>query len=251
MNPLLITIGILLWVSLGHPHFGHAAEPASPSSPERIQGSPDLTDPSLPVYKPRGGKTPRARVGGVARGSGGKDPVVVALVPDHVGLTNRREPCLYWYLSQVTTLPVIFTLREDEAVRPILEVPVKPPQHPGIQVIRLKDFGIELKEEVAYRWFISLQRDPDSPSQDIVTGGMIERVPFVEALAINLAYTGPSDNVRLYADAGLWYDALTAISDQIDASPDDPIFRRQRAALLKQVGLSEIAEAELSSNGKH
>ena len=44
-----------------------------------------------------------------------------------------------------------------------------------------------------------------------------------------------------YAQAGIWYDALDAISNAIEANPNDASLKEQRAALLKQVGLSQAA----------
>jgi hypothetical protein len=46
---------------------------------------------------------------------------------------------------------------------------------------------------------------------------------------------------HLYAEAGLWYDALAATSDLIDAAPHDVGLRQRRAALLEQVELPDIA----------
>jgi hypothetical protein len=51
--------------------------------------------------------------------------------------------------------------------------------------------------------------------------------------------------VNRYAQAGLWYDAFTSISDQIEADPDDPRLREVRAALLRQIGLLTIGEGHL------
>jgi hypothetical protein len=40
----------------------------------------------------------------------------------------------------------------------------------------------------------------------------------------------------------VWYDALSAISDQIDSTPNDTGLRKQRATLLAQVGLPAVGE---------
>ena len=44
-----------------------------------------------------------------------------------------------------------------------------------------------------------------------------------------------------YAEAGLWYDAIATISEMIEKTPDDRKLRKQRASLLQQVGLWEVA----------
>ena len=251
MRNLLLTsaLALLVATTAGLAPTSSRAEAAPSNDPAESQISKEPGDPSLPVYKPPPkAKYPRARVGGITRGSLGKDPMVVALVPDHVAETFRPQPTLYWYISQTTTLPIIFTLREDEAVRPALETPLAPPRKPGIQVIRLKDFGVELKETITYRWFVSVQRDHESPSQDIVTGGMIERVPYSDLLVLCPGFTD-RDPFTL-ARCGLWYDALRVISEKIDESPQDLMPHRQRAALLKQVGLHEIAELDLKPDIK-
>jgi hypothetical protein len=85
-----------------------------------------LKDPSMPIYTPRDkNKTvPRARVGGSLRGTDGKDPEIVALVPDHVGLTVKQAPALNWFLSKPTSLPIRFTLVDTRTVKPVYEGPI-------------------------------------------------------------------------------------------------------------------------------
>jgi hypothetical protein len=51
-----------------------------------------------PLYTPPKKLVPRARVGGTLRGTDGKDPEIVALVPDHVGMTVKQTPTLNWFL---------------------------------------------------------------------------------------------------------------------------------------------------------
>ena len=70
----------------------------------------NVEESSLPIYTPRDKVTPRARVGGGLRGTEGTDPEIVALVPDHVGLTVKQAPSLNWFLSKPTSLPIRFTL---------------------------------------------------------------------------------------------------------------------------------------------
>jgi hypothetical protein len=209
------------------------AQPELPLLVAAAQSGSEGLLPGLPVYKPPSGKSPRARIGGTTRGSLGQGPTVVALVPDHVAWTSHAQPTLYWYISQTISLPVIFTLREDQAVRPVLETPLTAPKQPGIQVIRLKDFGVNLKEKTVYRWFVSIQQDPDSPSQDIVAGGMIEMVDLVEILTLELS-----------AEKGLWYDAMMILCEKIERSPEDKFLRQQRACLLDQAGLAEIGDLD-------
>lgn len=198
-----------------------------------------------PTYNAPQHITPRARVGGSLRGSDGDDAAIAALVPDHVGITVKQHPVLNWFLSKPTTLPIRFTLIDERSVQALVEKPITSPEKPGVQVIDLKDIEFRLEANVQYRWYISLIRDVDSPSRDIVTGGMIERCVFSECMVLDAPTTCGREAVMTSAAKGFWYDAMACLCDLIDSNPEDTNLRKQRAALLKQVGLHEVAEWDL------
>ena len=54
---------------------------------------------------------------------------------------------------------------------------------------------------------------------------------------------------HLYAESGIWYDTIMAISELIEANPNDMNLRKQRAAFLEQVGLSQVAQYEVKQSG--
>jgi hypothetical protein len=238
-----LLVGLILSIGLVDP----VTTPAASDQPAASQ-SGSTEDVPLPLYQPPKKLTPRARVGGGLRGTDGKDPVLVALVPDHVGLTFKKTPVLNWFLSKPTTYPLKFTLIDIRLVTPLHEGPVPSPVHPGIQSINLKDFGIALEPDVQYRWYISAIRNPDSPSQDIVAGGVIERCEFNTCLVemeVDLSCDQPS--VLRNAMRGFWYDAMACLCELIDSHPSDQGLRRQRAALLNQIGLTAVAQWDLRS----
>jgi hypothetical protein len=205
-------------------------------------------EPPLPVYTPRQKTTPRARVGGGLRGTDGKDPEIVALVPDHVGLTVKQAPSLNWFLSKPTSLPMRFTLIDIRSVKPLHEGPIPTPGRAGVQFINLKDLGLTLEPDVQYRWYVSAIRNPDSPSQDIVAGGVIERCEFSTCLVeMEVDLSCDRQSVLRNAVRGFWYDAMACLCELIEAKPSDQILRRQRAALLNQIGLHAVAEWDLRS----
>lgn len=199
---------------------------------------------ALPKYNfPKRGN-PGTRLGGGARGVSTEFTLAV-LAPDHVGLTLRERPALYWYVSKTTPYPVVFTLLDADSGKPVVEARLKPAAEPGVQRIRLTDHGVALSPGVHYQWFVALAVDPEHPSSDILAGGVIERIGPDNELSSKLAGAEGADAPRLYAEAGLWYDALETVSDLVDAGGANEDFRKQRAALLEQVGLSEIAAYDL------
>src|SRR5712691_803731 len=163
---------------------------------------------------------------------------------DHIGLTVHEQPPLYWYLSAATGCQVEVTLTDEQAVEPLLDLHFSPPITPGVQRVRLADHGVRLTPGVQYQWAVALVPDPERRSKDIIAASGIKRIEATEALRAKLAQADKTTVASLYAEAGLWYDAVAAISDLINAAPQDPTPRIQRAALLEQVRLPEVAEYE-------
>lgn len=226
----------------------HAGRPPA-GSPQQLAPQADMqSDQSVPVYTPPKKLTPRARVGGHMRGTEGSDPEIQALVPDHVGLTINQTPVLNWFLSKPTAYAVRFTLVDNRSIKPLHEGFLPQPKESGIQAINLKELGLRLEPDVQYRWYVSVVRNPDSPSQDIVAGGVIERCD----LSVCLVEAAPDlscnqQSVYTNAHRGFWYDAMSCLCELIKETPTNPQLRRQRAALLKQVGLHGVAEWDLRS----
>jgi hypothetical protein len=237
LSGLLVSIGL----------FGPSSTPAV-ADQAAVSPSGPTSDAPLPLYQPPKKLTPRARVGGGLRGADGNEPVIAALVPDHVGITFKKTPVLNWFISKPTTYQLIFTLNDNRLVKPVYEGPVAAPGRAGIYSINLKDMNLVLEPDVQYRWFISAIPDPNSPSKNIVAGGMIERCEFNDCLVLKPVLTcDEPQSVVGNAAHGFWYDAMACLCELIDANPSDQSLRRQRASLLNQIGLSGVAEWDLRS----
>ena len=215
------------WLPMTLPQ-GDAADPVI---------APDLR---MPLYKPRKDGAPRARIGGQSRGADTGDPLLIALVPDHIAFTIKNDPALCWYLSMHTAQPVTFTVVDSRGIRPILEQPLPSPVRAGIHCTKPREYGVEFKEQEAYRWFVTLVVDPDRPSQDVVAGGMIERISFDEGCALGMPCTWTACNreaIYRYSDSGLWYDAISCLLELIEHDDDKHTLRRMLDHLLNQTGV--------------
>jgi len=198
-------------------------------------------DAGVPVYNPPSRGAPGGRIGGGTRG-GGNIFVLSVLAPDHSGLTTSEQPSLYWFISKPTALPIELTVMDSQGIKPLLETKLPSPAEPGIQRVRLADYNVHLAPGAAYRWFVAVVPDADRRSKDILAGGAIERVDLQEDVKAKLAQASDNEVPFVYAQAGLWYDALKSISDLIDAAPQNQELRNERTALLKQVGLPSTNE---------
>jgi len=213
--------------------------PPQPASPP--PAAPPQTPPSTqPVYKPPLRGAPGGRIGGGTRGIAGETLSLSVLAPDDRALTVSEQPILYWFISGRTSHPVEIVVMDPSGVHPALDLNVPPPTAAGLHSIRLADHGIRLEPGIAYRWYVAVVADPARRSRDILAGGTVERVEPAPDLSSTLARVGPAERASLYANAGLWYDALATLSQMIEQSPGDPSPQQQRAALLKQVGLPDV-----------
>lgn len=196
----------------------------------------------VPVYKPPLRGAPGGRVGGGTRGTGREVFLLSVLAPDHSGLTVNEQPALYWFISTGTSAPVELTVTDPNATQPLLELRIPPPVKAGVHRLRLADHGVKLAPGIAYRWYVSVVSESGRRSRDVLAGGAIERAAVPPGLDSRVSQAPPNELPFIYAEAGFWYDALAAVSELIEARPDDPALRKQRAALMAQVGLPEINE---------
>jgi hypothetical protein len=99
---------------------------------------------------------------------------------------------------------------------------------------------VDLKEREQYRWFVTLVIDPEKPSQDVVAGGMIERIPFDEACMLEMPCSWTTcqlEAVYRYAESGLWYDAIACLVELMEQEPDKQSLQRMLDHLLRQSGV--------------
>ncbi|MBI3988964.1 MAG: DUF928 domain-containing protein [candidate division NC10 bacterium] len=129
----------VLWMALAGltlviPFSTLAEDQRGTPKPQRVEAPPKKppTAAAMPVYKPPVRGAPGGRVGGGTRG-GDKSPMlyVLALAPDHTGLTVQEQPALFWYLSGETTYPVEVTIIKNQAIEPLFVTRLTPPFNPA------------------------------------------------------------------------------------------------------------------------
>ena len=97
----------------------------------------------------------------------------------------------------------------------------------------------ELVPGKKYRWSVTLACNEERPSSDIFIQSWVERVPTTPDLTQRLAgAVSDRDRATVYAQAGLWYDALAAISTAQTANPHDSSIHGNFISLLEQGGLN-------------
>ena len=210
-------------------------------SAQEASGSSAVKSGSVLAYRPPMRGAPASRVGGGSRGVGDATLELSVLAPDHTGLTIHSQPTLYWYLSKPANARLDVTVIDDKEIDPLLEHVVGVPKDAGIQHLDLATVGTTLEPGVEYRWFVAVIPDEKQRSNDLVASGTIQYTKPDTELEQSLAKADARNSASIYAEQGVWYDAVDAISRAIQQNPGDAGLRAQRAVLLEQVGLNEAA----------
>ncbi|MBD2341693.1 DUF928 domain-containing protein [Calothrix sp. FACHB-156] len=195
------------------------------------------------IYVPPNLKTPLFSRGsgsrsGCAETSLAESKIVTLLTPkSYVGQTISARPTVFWYLFKTSAQPIKITLMEPGVIKPLYEQQINSPQA-GIGQLQIP---IELTVGKKYSWSITLICNQKRPSLNPFFSSWIERVSTTSTLENNLtATTSLRDRALIFAQAGLWYDTLTYISQAKTANPQDPTLQTDFLSLLKQIGLTEI-----------
>lgn len=201
--------------------------------------------PQAPRYNPPYPSAPKVRVDGRVRGVDDALLTLTVLAPEHVGLTTKEQPCLYWFQSKSTKTRFELTIMERKSINPLLEVGFDDPPDDGIQKVCLEKYNIKLKVGVEYRWTVAMVLDPANRSKDVLASGMIKRIEPNGKLTERLSKADQTDHPYIYADEGIWYDSLEALSAMIDEKPGDKKLHEVRAVYFMQAGLPEAARHEM------
>ena len=242
-----------------------ATAPAPPqtSPPERREADPARDGTSTPPAPPRAGETTgtpdwspvlyvppsrgqaRHTAAGGTRGTARQGDVELAVLAprDHVALTTRAQPTLYWYLSQPIAGRVDVTVIDDESIDPLLEITLTGPVAAGIHTFDLAAHGLELQPGRVYTWHVAWVQDAERRSSDLLAEGLIERTGVSRELERSLA--DASARYAPYALSGIWYDAIAELESALADEPHDRRLLLQQVALLEQAELPRVAEYAL------
>jgi hypothetical protein len=132
---------------------------------------------------------------------------LTALAPvDHNGQSISKRPAFFWYVPDQKKYPLVFQLRDSDGTRLYQE---KLQSRPGLMQLSWPIEQPELKPGVKYYWRVVLDCDSSSPSRNRSIETILEIVEPPSELRAELSNTQDlTRQIELYAQNGLWYDAL-------------------------------------------
>jgi hypothetical protein len=154
-----------------------------------------------------------------------------------------ERPTLWFYVpyGSDSIRDIAFTLQDESnpANTQIVYQNAKlaPPSQPGLMAIALPKSTAPLATNKVYHWFLTLNMDCTIGQRPMFVEGWVQRQNITRDLGDRLDRAQPREQVTLYADNGLWYDALTTLATLRANKPQDNALDRDWQNLLNSIGL--------------
>ncbi|MBW4605022.1 MAG: DUF928 domain-containing protein [Calothrix sp. FI2-JRJ7] len=164
------------------------------------------------------------------------------------GLTSVEQPSFWFYVPyhQSHIRAIEFVLQDDKN-KTIYRTPVSIPAAPGIVRVQLKDITTPLETNKQYHWFFKVRVGCNlkQPATLNYLEGWVQRVDLHSALRNQIKQALPQQQVAIYAENGIWYDALTTLAELRLANPQNAALTEEWNSLLSVIGLEKVATQTL------
>lgn len=162
-------------------------------------------------------------------------------------LTVSEKPTFVVYVPQ-TSAQVLELRLEDEEGQPIGEAAyLNLTETPGIYSISLPETAPPLAVGKEYKWLVSMACQVSGPDDPFVEGS-IRRVSPDSILTRSLDQVTDLEQVAVYAEAGIWQDAVVNLAALRQTQPNNPEVVSAWEDLLQYAQLEDITHAPLISN---
>ncbi|MGK7920947.1 MAG: DUF928 domain-containing protein [Trichodesmium sp.] len=157
-------------------------------------------------------------------------------------LTLASHPTIFIYLPENKATAAEFIL-EDSNQEKVFSKTVLLPDSQGIVHIEISSDQPELKVGKNYNWkFILICEQAVDAG---MVKGSIKRVNPSPDFTTKLQETPEKDRWLIYSEAGIWYETLMNLAEQIRSHPNDRKLSSEWENLLNSVGLNNVATEPL------
>lgn len=204
---------------------------------------------SAPPLPPDLGAPKGRSRGGASRGTCTQSQAMHAVLPSQSNrtydLTTSDHPTLWFYLPErpnpETRLEFVL---QDAADNYIYKTTfIQPNASAGLISVTVPEQSAALVTNASYRWTLSIQCNPNRPSQISFIRGGIQKVAIAphQASSLSTALTAAdrTATAQFYAQQGYWSDAITILAQTLQAQPD-PSATQLWQDLLAQSGMTNL-----------
>ena len=177
-------------------------------------------------------------------------PLFRALVPKprdkemNYSLTTSRSPVLFVYVPQSTAQSIEVMLKAEDGAKTLYKTILPTPATSGILRLNLADPAMQaFQPNKRYQWSISLVCESEFITDKATVEGWIERIEPTAELTKKLEKATTQDRSFIYAEAGIWHEALQNIDDVRQLQPRDAAIAEDWRSLLTSAGLESIIKA--------
>lgn len=195
------------------------------------------------AFKPPKREDPPPSAGGSTRGSSclkGKKPLTSLMPKNKLGLTLAERPTFFWFVPQSSVKTAKFLILTNKDQNIFYETTLTLPNKPGIISFTLPTTAPELKIGQRYHWYLSVVCNSQDSSTNPWVDGWVERIQAEPDLSAALAKAQPQKLSRLYAEAGIWHEALATSAQLRRNDPKNFKTRMDWWTLLKSVSLTSL-----------
>jgi hypothetical protein len=232
--PTAVTLGVLLSITcaIAQPTRLHRRFTPPPPPPDR--------------------SAPGNRGEGASRGCVSGDQPLTALVPVYQqadvvqvwGLTSQAQPGFWFYLPyEPNVIQSIEFVVQDDQEETLYRSAIPIPDRSGPMQVKLPA-TTSLAAGKAYHWFFKVKTlCPNQPAPtSTYVEGWVKRQALPTAVSDRLRNATPQEQSAIYAENGLWYDALNAIGEGIMTTPGNTALAEEWKGLLEEIGLGNLVE---------
>ncbi|MFN6462816.1 MAG: DUF928 domain-containing protein [Nostoc sp. DedVER02] len=207
-----------------------------------------FNQPPIPPGPPPGG---RVRGGAKRGGLAAFKHDLTALVPftqesnsviNVWGQTTLEHPSWFFYVPYTKDLRYAaeFVLQDQDS-NEIYKKAIALPDKPGVIRVSLPTTAPGLALDKQYRWFFTISRKQEQNSPPTFVEGVIQRVQLNPGVVKELQTTELLKRYAIYAQNGIWYEALTILAQLHQKNPKDPVLQTEWRNLLSSIDLNDIA----------
>ncbi|MEG4139418.1 MULTISPECIES: DUF928 domain-containing protein [unclassified Microcoleus] len=205
-----------------------------PGGPRFIQPTEDIDErpPTQPRRPVRGGCASISQLG------------LTALMPKNkIGRTVSEYPTFFFYLPQTEAELAEFIL-QDQSGNQIYKQDVTISNLSGVIGVNIPANQNVPPLEVgkSYRWNLTVICDSQDRSSDQIESGTVRRVEISADIRRQLDRADPRQKTVIYAENGIWLDALSTLAAARRANPNDAELTGDWESLLDSVTLNQIAK---------
>lgn len=167
---------------------------------------------------------------------------LTALSPTtYVGLTTRDRPTVWVFLPPTIAQTAELSLFDAQG-RGIYQTIVPLSSTNPLMRFAFPATAPALSSQQPYYWTVALICNQNQRTDDWIIGGWIRQQLPDPQLQRQLATAKGIDQVKLYAEAGFWYDALETLLQFQQAYPHDAALGSTWANLLQSIGLPHLTQ---------